>query len=115
VVQGILEKQGHQVIVVGTGEAALEALAQNSFDLVLMDVQMPCMDGLEATRAIRKAEARTKAHLPIVALTAHAMKGDQERCLAAGMDAYLSKPVRAVDLLNMLETYGNKECADVPA
>jgi signal transduction histidine kinase/DNA-binding response OmpR family regulator len=115
VVQGILEKQGHQVIVVGTGEAALEALAQNSFDLVLMDVQMPCMDGLEATRAIRKAEALTKAHLPIVALTAHAMKGDQERCLAAGMDAYLSKPVRAVDLLNMLETYGNKECADVPA
>jgi two-component system, sensor histidine kinase and response regulator len=115
VVQGILEKQGHQVVVVGTGEAALEALTQNTFDLVLMDLQMPFMDGLEVTRTIRKAEALTKAHVPIVALTAHAMKGDHERCLAAGMDAYLSKPIHPADLLNMLETYGNKECVDLPA
>jgi len=65
---------------------------------------MPLMDGLEATKAIRESEALTKIHIPIVALTAHAMKGDQDRCIAAGMDGYLSKPIRAADLLNMVET-----------
>jgi CheY-like chemotaxis protein len=78
---------------VGTGAAALQAVEDEAFDLVLMDVQMPDMDGLEATRAIRKAERKTGRHLPIVAITAHAMKGDEERCLASGMDAYVAKPI----------------------
>ena len=79
-VQRMLEKEGHDVVVVGNGLEALEALKQQAFDLVLMDVQMPLMDGIEATKAIREAEALTKAHIPIIALTAHAMKGDQDRC-----------------------------------
>ena len=76
---------------------------------------MPEMDGLEATRAIRESEALTSAHIPIVALTAHAMKGDQERCLAAGMDAYLTKPVYAAHLLDVVRAYGNQEHPAVPA
>ncbi len=113
-VQRILEKEGHYVIVVGNGQEALEALRQQTFDLVLMDVQMPGMDGFEATSAIREGEALTKTHLPIIALTAHAMKGDRDRCLAAGMDAYLSKPVRAADLLNLVQTYGKNQCVALP-
>jgi hypothetical protein len=89
----LLEKAGHVPTIVCDGRAALEALARDRFDLVLMDVQMPGMDGLQATRTIRAREAVTGAHLPIIALTAHAMKGDRERCLAAGMDDYLSKPL----------------------
>ena len=89
----LLEKQGHTVIVANDGREALAALAQQSFDLVLMDAQMPEMDGFAATAAIRQQEQQTGAHLPIIALTAHAMKGDAERCLAAGMDAYVSKPL----------------------
>jgi two-component system sensor histidine kinase/response regulator len=73
------------------------------------------MDGIEATRAIRQTEALTKAHIPIVALTAHAMKTDQDRCIAAGMDGYLSKPIQAADLLNMVETYAKKECVELHA
>jgi len=106
-VQRILEKEGHEVVVVGNGREALEALAKADFDLVLMDVQMPEMDGLEAARMVRQMERSTKAHIPIIALTAHAMKGDQDRCLEAGMDAYLSKPIRAADLSKMVQTYGN--------
>jgi two-component system sensor histidine kinase/response regulator len=94
----LLEKQGHTVVVVGDGQAALAALARQPFDLVLMDVQMPAMDGLKATAAIRAQEHATGAHLPIIALTAHAMHGDRERCLAAGMDGYLAKPIKAHDL-----------------
>jgi signal transduction histidine kinase/DNA-binding response OmpR family regulator len=94
----MLEKQGHVVQVVGTGQEALAALAQQSFDLVLMDVQMPEMDGIEATAMIRAQERATGTHLPIIALTAHAMKGDQEKCFAAGVDAYLSKPMKVDDL-----------------
>jgi two-component system, sensor histidine kinase and response regulator len=94
----LLEKQGHQVICAVDGEAALALLSQRSFDLVLMDVEMPRMDGLEASRAIREREKRTGGHIPIVAMTAHVMKGDEERCLAAGMDAYVSKPIRPQDL-----------------
>jgi len=108
-VQRILEKEAYQVVVVGNGRAAFEAVQKDNFDLVLMDVQMPLMDGFEATRAIREVEALTKAHIPIVALTAHAMKGDQERCVAAGMDGYLSKPLRAADLLHMVESCGKKK------
>ena len=101
--------------VVGNGREALLAFQKASFDLVLMDVQMPEMDGLEATRAIREIEALNKTHIPIVALTAHAMKGDHDRCLAAGMDAYLSKPVHASDLLNIVRAYGKNECLELLA
>jgi two-component system, sensor histidine kinase and response regulator len=114
-VQRILEKEGHDVSVAENGQEALELLRKQTFDLILMDVQMPEMDGLEATRSIRHEEILTTAHIPIVALTAHAMKGDQDKCLAAGMDAYLSKPIHADDLLNIVETYGRKDCLELPA
>ena len=94
----ILEKLGHQVTVVGTGREALSAVQSGKFDLVAMDVQMPEMDGLEATAAIRKWERKAGTHIPIIAMTAHAMKGDRERCLEAGMDGYTSKPIRIKDL-----------------
>jgi signal transduction histidine kinase/ActR/RegA family two-component response regulator len=94
----LLEKQGHRVTVVDNGLAALAMLAQQSFDLVLMDVQMPEMDGLETTAAIRAQEQGTGKHLPIIALTSHAMQGDQERCFAAGVDAYVSKPMKVDEL-----------------
>src|SRR5512146_988953 len=94
----ILEKLGHKVRVANNGKEALERAGVEEFDLVLMDVQMPEMDGLEATIAIRAAEAGTGKHVPIVAMTAHAMKGDKERCLSSGMDGYLSKPIRVDDL-----------------
>ena len=94
----ILEKQGHTVVVVGDGQAALTALAQAPFDLVLMDIQMPVLDGLAATAAIRAQEQTQGTHVPIIAMTAHAMRGDRERCLAAGMDGYVTKPIKAADL-----------------
>jgi PAS domain S-box-containing protein len=100
----ILEKGGHSVVVAGNGKEALAALDRETFDLVLMDVQMPEMDGLETTRAIRKDEMGKHRHIPIVAMTAHAMIGDRDRCLEAGMDGYISKPIRALDLLNSVET-----------
>jgi PAS domain S-box-containing protein len=94
----ILEKLGHNVQVANNGKEALEQAQAGDFDLIVMDVQMPEMDGLEATAAIRAAEAGTGKHVPIVAMTAHAMKGDRERCLNAGMDGYLSKPIRIDEL-----------------
>jgi len=93
VVFRMLEKMGHVTMIAGNGQEALTALAANSFDLVFMDVQMPEMDGLTATRCIREREQQTGLHLPIVAMTAHAMKGDEDLCLAAGMDGYIAKPV----------------------
>jgi two-component system, sensor histidine kinase and response regulator len=99
----LLEKRGHSVTVAQHGREALAAIEQNAFDLVLMDVQMPEMDGLEATRAIREWEKDRDHRLPIVAMTAHAMKGDRERCLEAGMDAYVAKPVRAKDLFETID------------
>src|SRR5207253_1585568 len=102
----LLEKQGHRVLVAGNGRQAILALEKTAFqgfDVVLMDVQMPEMDGLAATAAIREMEKGTGAYVPIVAMTAHAMKGDRERCLAAGMDDYLSKPIRAQELFDILE------------
>ena len=94
----IFEKLGHQVIVVNNGREALAAVHAGKFDLIAMDVQMPEMDGLDATRAIRAVERAAGTHIPIIAMTAHAMKGDRERCLAAGMDGYTSKPIRIRDL-----------------
>jgi two-component system sensor histidine kinase/response regulator len=90
----LLEKRGYLVTVAADGARAVEACKRQSFDLILMDIQMPEMGGFEATQLIRAAEALTGNHVPIVALTAHAMKGDRERCLEAGMDDYLSKPIQ---------------------
>jgi CheY-like chemotaxis protein len=101
----LLEKRGHEVIVAGNGEEALEAIEKQAFDLILMDVQMPGMDGLQATQAIRKDERNSGKHIPIVAMTAHAMVGDMERCLEAGMDDYITKPVRPQQLLEVLERF----------
>jgi two-component system, sensor histidine kinase and response regulator len=94
----LLQKQGYRVVVVGNGREALQALEKDSFDLVLMDVQMPEMGGFETTAEIRKREQSSGAHIPIVAMTAHAMTGDREKCLAAGMDAYVSKPIHSREL-----------------
>jgi two-component system sensor histidine kinase/response regulator len=101
----ILEKKGHTVVATANGMEALAALEKDHFDLVLMDVQMPEMDGFDATAAIRLKEKTTGLHQPVVAMTAHAMKGDDERCLAAGMDGYLSKPIRQEELEVILELY----------
>jgi two-component system sensor histidine kinase/response regulator len=104
----LLEKQGHTVVVARNGKQAL-AILENSacreFDCVLMDVQMPEMDGFEATAAIRQKEEASGLHLPIIAMTAHAMKGDRERCLAAGMDGYVSKPIEPQELFEALEGF----------
>ena len=99
----MLERMGHSVIVASDGIEALAALEAGDFDVVLMDLQMPRMDGFEAVRAIRQREAGSGSHTQVVALTAHAMQGDRERCLAAGFDAYLAKPVRQTDLQAALE------------
>ena len=99
----LLEKRGYTVVVVKTGKLALEALATQSFDLVLMDVQMPEMNGLEATQAIRLSERTSGKHIPIIAMTAHAMVGHRELCLGAGMDGYVTKPVQPGDLFRAIE------------
>jgi CheY-like chemotaxis protein len=99
----ILNREGHSVMVVNNGKDAVSAIASQPFDVVLMDVEMPQMDGLEATSVIRTKEQQSGAHTPIIALTAHAMKGDRERCLEAGMDDYISKPIHAQQLLETLE------------
>ncbi|MFV2068231.1 MAG: response regulator, partial [Pirellulales bacterium] len=100
---GLLEKQGHRVVVAGNGRQAIAALEHEPFDLVLMDVQMPDMDGLEAARTIRARERERGTHLPIIAMTAHALKGDRELCLEAGMDDYVSKPIRVGQLVDAME------------
>ena len=101
----LLEKRGHTVVVAGNGKEALAALEKQSFDLVLMDVQMPEMDGFEATIAIREKEKTSGNHVPIIAMTAHAMVGDKERCLEAGMDDYISKPIRPEELNDFLKRH----------
>ena len=100
---GLLEVHGHTVLIANNGKEAVEALEKEPFDVVLMDVQMPEMDGMEATAAIRRKEQTTGRHVPIIAMTAHAMKGDRERCLEAGMDGYLSKPIEPNTLYEALE------------
>jgi PAS domain S-box-containing protein len=102
-VSALLDQQGHTATVVGNGTLAVQRAAQEPFDVILMDVQMPEMSGIEATAAIRKQEEGTGRHLPIVALTARAMAGDREQCLAAGMDAYVAKPVRAAELFSAID------------
>ncbi len=99
---GLLEKRGHTVVVANHGREAVAALEAEDVDLVLMDVQMPEMDGFEATKVIRDREKATGKHVPIIAMTAHAMKGDRDRCLKAGMDDYVAKPIRAKRLLDAI-------------
>ena len=104
----ILEKGGHTVVVANNGKEALAALgSRGHFNLILMDVQMPLLDGLETTRMIRDQERETGRHIPIIAMTAHAMKGDREQCLAAGMDDYLAKPINTAELYALLEKHSS--------
>ena len=111
----LLEKRGHRVASVSNGREALEALERGSFDLILMDVQMPVMDGCMATQAIREGERGTGRHIPIVALTAHAMKQDQEQCYVAGMDAFLTKPFKPIDLYDAVESMESMSAGETAA
>jgi signal transduction histidine kinase/ActR/RegA family two-component response regulator len=107
VVVRLLEREGHQVVLASNGREAVAAWLRQPFDLILMDLQMPEMDGFETTYQIRQAETRTKVRIPIVALTAHAMNGDRERCLNAGMDGYLTKPIRQNDLREIVSRHAS--------
>jgi CheY-like chemotaxis protein len=100
----LLEKRGHQVALAANGREALAWLDRERFDLILMDVQMPELDGIETTAVIREREQREGGRIPIVALTAHAMQGDRERCIDAGMDNYVNKPIDAVKFLEVVES-----------
>ncbi len=113
---GLLERHGHRVTIANNGREACERLAGDSFDVVLMDVQMPELDGLSATRHIRESEKQSGGHVPIIAMTAHALKGDRERCLESGMDEYVSKPIRERQLLAALRgVMGGEEGQPLPA
>jgi PAS domain S-box-containing protein len=111
----LLAKEGHSAVAVSSGREALALLEQQSFDLALMDVQMPDMDGFETTKAIRAQERSSQRHLPIVAMTAHAMIGDRERCLSAGMDSYVTKPVDATKLFTAIADALPKDSALKPS
>jgi CheY-like chemotaxis protein len=100
-----LKMRGHQVRIVNNGKEALEALGVETFEIILMDVQMPVMDGFQATATIREQERSTGRHIPIIAMTGYAMKGDRQRCLDAGMDAYISKPIRSQELFEIVESF----------
>jgi CheY-like chemotaxis protein len=106
----LLQRRGHSVVIAGNGREALAELRTRRFDVVLMDVQMPEMDGFAATAAIRDHERHTGKHIPIVAMTAYAMKGDRERCLQAGMDRYVCKPIRAQELFDTVEGVVTQAC-----
>jgi CheY-like chemotaxis protein len=101
--QRLLAKMGHRVVLASNGLETLQALNSEDFDLILMDVQMPEMDGFEATAKIRAQEQQNGGHIPVIAMTAHAMTGDRERCLSAGMDDYISKPISARELREVIE------------
>lgn len=103
VVVGLLSKRGHTVVVANDGKEAVELSERHNFDFIIMDVQMPIMDGLQATAAIRGREKTTGAHIPIIGLTAHAMKGDRDKCIEAGMDEYIPKPVKKDELFRAVE------------
>jgi two-component system sensor histidine kinase/response regulator len=109
----LLERRGHSVTVANNGAEAVKAFKKKSYDAILMDVQMPEMNGYEATRAIRELEEGTGAHIPIIAMTANAMKGDREKCLESGMDDYIAKPVRPDGLFRILESYAAKDSEKV--
>jgi two-component system sensor histidine kinase/response regulator len=111
----MLEKRGHRVALAINGREALKALEKGSYDLVLMDVQMPEMDGLEATTLLRSREKLTGLHQPVVAMTALVMKGDRERCITSGMDGYLTKPIRPQELDEVLDSYVAQERQALPA
>ncbi|MBW2567177.1 MAG: response regulator [Deltaproteobacteria bacterium] len=108
VAETMLDKRGHRVFVASNGREALETLNKEHIDLILMDVQMPEMDGFEATELIRDREKANGQHIPIVAMTAHAMTGDRERCLAAGMDSYISKPIRGEQLFTVIQSLAHR-------
>jgi two-component system, sensor histidine kinase and response regulator len=110
----LLEKNGHSVVIAENGQQAVDIAKSERIDLIFMDVQMPVMDGLEATRAIRASQAETSKHIYIVALTAHAMKGDREKCLAAGVDDYLTKPICRKDLLAAIDRMGDRSGVTLP-
>jgi CheY-like chemotaxis protein len=110
----LLEKWGHRVTVVDNGREALSVLAQDTFDVILMDVQMPEMSGLEATSVIRQQQRHTGAYIPIIAMTAHAMSDDRDRCLAVGMDDYVSKPVQAQTLFEVIERVMHQAPSSAP-
>ncbi|QDU94439.1 response regulator [Lignipirellula cremea] len=112
VVRAILARRGHAIEIAQNGREAIDQVKSNDYDVVLMDVQMPTMDGFQATEAIRQMSRRDKASIPIVAMTAHAMQGDRERCLAAGMDGYISKPLNAQHLLETVESFGRRLRSD---
>lgn len=103
VITAVLKKRGHRCTIANNGREAVECLRTQDFDIVLMDVQMPTMDGLQATAMIRKNEQETGDHIPIIAMTAYAMRGDRDKCIAAGMDSYISKPINAKKLIRLLE------------
>jgi CheY-like chemotaxis protein len=111
----LLEKRGHRVVVVANGREAVETWKAQPFDAILMDVQMPEMNGLEATRLIRRIEKDSGRHVPVIAMTAHAMKGDRQRCLDAGMDEYISKPIKPGELYVLLQRLLCVEPADESA
>ena len=105
---GLLERWGHAVVIANNGKEAVQLWEEGGFDLILMDIQMPEMDGIEATKTIREREQKNEEHIPIVAVTAHALTGDRQRCLSAGMDGYVSKPIRREELASELEPHLNK-------
>ena len=102
---GLLKKWGHQVTVAENGKIAVDHWLQGGFDLILMDLQMPEMDGIDATKMIRRTELEQGGHIPIIAMTAHAVKGFREQCLEAGMDGYISKPVRKQQLYEAIKPF----------
>ena len=112
IARALLEKRGHSVALAINGRQALEQWEQHSFDVILMDVQMPEMDGFEATGLIRQQEQISGQRIPIIALTAHALKGDEERCLSAGMDSYVTKPIQAKQLFLAIESVLAKQVND---
>lgn len=107
----LLNRRGHNVEIAQNGQEALDMIAQHDYDVILMDIQMPVMDGLQATMAIREMADPAKARVPIIAMTAHAMKEDAERCIAAGMDAYISKPLQFEEFIELVELLGDAECS----
>jgi CheY-like chemotaxis protein len=107
----LLTKRGHHVTLANNGEEALKKFREREFDLILMDIQMPVMDGFAATAAIRESEAGSQRHIPIVAMTAHAMTGDRERCLSRGMDTYVAKPFRPAELFRVVEQIQPRQAA----